>query len=114
MINIVIEKILRIPIAHAQLSGSQGGSRGVIDNPINVNTLADFIDKLLEIVVQVGLPVLVVAVVYVGFLFVSARGSEDGLKKAKSSFLTVVIGAAIVLGAFVISSAIKSTVDSLG
>lgn len=87
--------------------------RGVISNPINVDSLAEFVNKILDIVVQVGLPILVISVVYVGFLFVSARGSEDGLKRAKSALLTVVIGAAIVLGAFVISSAIQSTITSL-
>ena len=89
------------------------GGRGLIDNPINVNTLREFVGKILEVVVYVGLPVLVVAVVYVGFLFVAARGSETKLTEAKHALLAVVIGAAIVLGAFVIATAIENTVNSL-
>ena len=105
--NFLIEKIYAG-------SGTDGtGATGGISNPINIDTLGGFVNKILEIVIQVGLPILVVSVVYVGFLFVAARGSEDGLKKAKSAFLTVVIGAAIVLGAFVISEAIQVTVNNL-
>ncbi len=90
-----------------------GSGGGLIKNPINVNTLREFVGKILEVVVYVGLPVLVVAVVYVGFLFVAARGSETKLTEAKHALLAVVIGAAIVLGAFVIAAAIENTVNSL-
>lgn len=99
-------------IAHAQQTGNTG-SGGLISNPINVNSLSDLVNKILEIIIQIGMPILVLAVVYVGFLFVYARGSEEGLKKAKNALLTVVIGAAIVLGAFVISSVIENTITSL-
>lgn len=95
--------------AYAQLTSGGAGSF----NPLIADSLPQFIDKILQIVVQVGLPILAVSVVYVGFLFVSARGSEEGLKKAKSALLTVTIGAAIVLGAFVISRAICATINSI-
>ncbi|MEK7650354.1 MAG: hypothetical protein AAB364_00575 [Patescibacteria group bacterium] len=93
-------------------SGNCGGS-GPISNPINICSIQDFVNKLLEIVVQVGLPVLVVAIVYVGFLFVQARGAPDKLSDAKRALLGVVIGAAIILGAYIISSAIGQTINSL-
>lgn len=89
------------------------GDSGLIKNPINVCTLAEFVDKILNIVVQVGIPVLVISVVYVGFLFVAARGNPEGLTTAKKAMLTVVIGAAIVLGASVISRVISGTIHSL-
>jgi heme/copper-type cytochrome/quinol oxidase subunit 2 len=86
---------------------------GLIKNPISVNTLDDLIDQILGVVVQIGLPVVAVAIVYAGFLFVTARGNETQLTNAKKAFLWTVIGAAIVLGAFVIKTAIKSTVEGL-
>lgn len=93
-------------------SGNCGGS-GPISNPINICSIQDFVNKLLEIVVQVGLPVLVVAIVYVGFLFVQAQGAPDKLSDAKRALLGVVIGAAIILGAYIISSAIGQTITNL-
>lgn len=101
-------------VVYANTDTSTGSGRGgLIDNPINVNTLREFVGKILEVVVYVGLPLLVVAVVYVGFLFVAARGSETKLTEAKQALLAVVIGAAIVLGAFVIAEAIDNTITSL-
>ena len=104
-------------IAHAQdlPGGTNTGSSGsgVILNPLNVSSIQDFIAKILEVVVQVGLPVLVVSFVYVGYLFVQARGNPEGLKTAKGALVSTVIGAAIVLGAFIISTAISTTINNL-
>jgi hypothetical protein len=62
---------------------------------------------------EVGLPVIAIAIVYVGFKFVMAQGSSDKINEAKEAFLWVVIGAAIVLGAIVIRTIIMGTVESL-
>lgn len=93
--------------------GGPGGPSGEL-NPIpGVTSLSCFINKILEVVVNVGLPVVAVALVYAGFLFVKARGNETELVTAKKAFLWTVIGAAIVLGAFVIQQAIQATVGGL-
>jgi hypothetical protein len=91
---------------------AQGFGTGLNPLPADM-TLEKFIGKILEAVVQVGLPVVAVAIVYVGFLFVKARGNEQELITAKKAFLWTVIGASIVLGAFVIQQAIKATVAGL-
>jgi hypothetical protein len=90
------------------------GTSGLIDNPLSqIGSIDAFISKILEVVVKVGLPVVAVAIVYAGFLFVTARGNEVQLTNAKKAFLWTVIGASIVLGAFVIQQAIKATVAGL-
>ena len=92
----------------------EGGITGSgVHNPLNVQSIPEFINKILEIIVQIGLPVVVVAFVYVGFLFVTAQGNEAKLSEAKKAFVWTAIGAAVVLGAFVISTAIKGTIDRL-
>lgn len=108
-----MSELLKTIIVYAQQNTQPPAGGGLINNPIKVDSLAEFVHLLLEIVVQIGIPILVVAVVYVGFLFVAARGSPEGLKKAKGALLTVAIGAAIILGAFVISEAIQNTINSL-
>ena len=52
-------------------------------------------------------------IIWSGFLFVTARGSDEKLSTAKKAFAYAVIGAAIVLGAFVIEQALQGTVDQL-
>lgn len=84
-------------------------------NPLkqDYNTVEAFIGAILEVVVKVGIPVLTLMIIWSGFLFVTARGSDEKLSTAKKAFAYAVIGAAIVLGAFVIEQALQGTVDQL-
>ncbi|OHA58538.1 MAG: hypothetical protein A2571_02060 [Candidatus Vogelbacteria bacterium RIFOXYD1_FULL_44_32] len=85
----------------------------VIENPLSVSTIQEFVVKVLDIVVTISMPFLVVMFIYSGFLFVWARGNETELKRAKEIFFYTVIGAALVLGAFVLAKAIQATIDQL-
>ena len=95
-----------------------GGGSGVtkinIKNPIGPDTLIEFVEAILGIIIQIGIPVLVVMIVYVGFKFVMAQGNDGKLTEAKTAFFWTIIGAAIVLGAFVISTVIQTTINNLG
>ncbi|GEM_PF-3178794 len=74
-------------------------------------TLLDFLNKILkEIVLPIGAVVAVVALVFSGFLFVTAQGNEDKLKTAKKTFTWTVVGIAVLLGALVISEGIRNTI----
>jgi hypothetical protein len=85
-----------------------------ISNPIpGVDTLPQFIEKLLDIVMTVGIPVVAIFIIYAGFLFVKARGNEKDLQTAKDALLYALIGAAILLGAYVIAQAIQGTIEAL-
>lgn len=92
------------------LAAPQGA---LIENPLKFNSIAELINAVLGLVVNLGTPLLVLAFVYVGFLFVYARGNETELAKAKQAFFWTVIGAALVLGAFVISAVIQNTIAEL-
>jgi len=96
--------------------GSGGSSPGAppIDNPLGaIDSIEGLIHAILNIVVQIGLPVIALAIVYCGFLFVKAQGNESELTKAKTALFYTVIGAAVVLGAFVIQQAIIGTINQL-
>lgn len=84
-----------------------------ICNPIQSNTFADLMAKIADIAAKIGLPLVVVFIIYAGFLFVSARGDEEQLKKAKTTFFWAVIGALLVVGAFAISLAIENFASQL-
>lgn len=86
-----------------------------IKNPLGdkITDLPSFVKMAIEIVLTVGVPIVVLAIIYTGFLFVKAQGSSDGLKKAKASLTNTLIGAALLLGAFVIAEAIGSTVNEI-
>ena len=61
----------------------------------------------------VGIPIVALAIIYTGFLFVQARGNSEELTKAKKVLMYTLIGGALLLGAFVIAKAIGATVDDI-
>ena len=97
------------------LQGGAGGGTG-ITNPLggSITTIQALIAKILQLIAQVGLPIVVIMIIYAGFLYVTARGNEEQVKRAHKALLYTVIGAAIVLGAWVISRAVCQTVNQLG
>ncbi len=84
-----------------------------LENPTKVNTLQDFIKEILTIVVKIGIPVATIFIIWSGFLFLTAQGDETQLKKAKTSFVWAVVGTAVLLGSWLLATAIKSTIDQL-
>jgi len=86
-----------------------------INNPIrsDIDTIPKFINAIVEAVLVIGIPIVVLAIIYTGFLFVKAQGNSEELTKAKKALLYTLIGAALLLGAFVIANAIQATVDDI-
>jgi hypothetical protein len=87
-----------------------------IANPLGATgpqNIPDFIERLIKIVLTVGVPVLVLAFIYAGFLYVKAQGNSGELEVAHRTLLYTVIGGALLLGAYVIAQAIGSTVADI-
>ena len=77
-------------------------------------TIKDLINVIVDsILLPIGGVVAVVMIIYAGFLYVTAGGDPGQIKKAHDALLWAVIGAAILLGAWVISQAISGTIDTL-
>ncbi len=94
--------------------GGNAGTSGGLVNPLNgINSLPEFLSAILAGVVQIGTIVLIMMLVYVGFLFVAARGNAEKLQGAKSALVWTVIGGLVLLGATSIQLVIQGTVDSL-
>jgi len=89
----------------------------LLENPLgpNTTTVTQFFDKIVTIVSEkVAPPIIILALVYAGFLYVTARGNPEKIKDAKRAFTWVVIGAAIILGARILSTVVKTTIESVG
>ncbi len=84
-------------------------------NPLNSNfsTIPAFIAGALKVLVMVALPIITLFLVVSGFMFIKARGNPSELTKAKENFLYVIIGALLILGAWVIATLIGGTVTQL-
>ena len=91
-------------------------AQGKIENPLGASgptSIPAFIQILLTGALKVGIPIVALAVIYCGFLFVAARGNSEKLTKAKDALLYTLIGAAILLGSWAIASLISATVTGL-
>ena len=86
-----------------------------IKNPLgdNITDIPSFITTILNFVLFIAVPIIALAIIYTGFLFVTAQGNSEKLKKAKTTLLYTIIGAALLLGSYVIAQAIKGTVDDI-
>ena len=88
------------------------------ENPIagalNVCSIPDLLLALVDLVFLIGVPIIVIFIIYSGFLFVSARDNESQLEKARTVFFWTVVGALVLLGAKGIALAIQNTILSLG
>ena len=86
-----------------------------ISNPLGdkITDIPSFIEAAITVVLTIGIPIIALAIIYTGFLFVEAQGNPEKLTKAKKALLYTLIGAALLLGAFVIANAIGETVDEI-
>jgi hypothetical protein len=123
ILSALVIMIIIIPfLVQAQGSNPPSGGGGsntpsgaiIIVNPFKQDTIEGLINVVLnDILIPIGGVVAVIMVMYAGFLFVTARGNEAQITKAKQALLYAVIGAAILLGAKVISDAISKTITQL-
>ncbi|MEW5908047.1 MAG: TrbC/VirB2 family protein [Patescibacteria group bacterium] len=89
----------------------QGGE--IICNPLNAQSFSQLVEGIADIVFKIGFPIMVIFIIYAGLLFVTARGNEEDLKKAKRTFFWALIGSAIILGAKLIAIAIRNLITSI-
>jgi len=115
----ILKKLFYTTIAGMALlpryvQGESGASSPGFTKVIGFKKFEDVIAAVLDVVVQIGVIVVVLAIIYAGFLFVTAQGSDDKIEKAKRTFFWVVIGAIVVLGANALSDVIKNTAGEIG
>ncbi|MDQ1299923.1 MAG: hypothetical protein QG636_591 [Patescibacteria group bacterium] len=91
-----------------------GSESGGLVNPLKeVCSLDDFLKAILGGIIDIGTIILIMMLVYVGFLFVAARGNAEKIQSAKSALVWTVIGGLILLGAKSIQMVITETVKTL-
>lgn len=111
-----------IPAGIAFAQAGSGTDTGItLINPLkgvnctsgNGNCLSAFLASILQFVVYIGSIVVIFMLIYVGYLFVIAKGNETKITEARKALLWTVVGALILLGAQAISLGIQATVAAL-
>lgn len=110
VLHIIAASVLLSPLVAAGETCDGG-----LCNPLNsaISNIPTFIAFALKAMVMIALPIISFFIVYSGFLFIKAQGNQEQLGTAKSNLLYVIIGAILILGAWVIATLIGGTVSQL-
>lgn len=84
-----------------------------LTDPLGNITLYNFLFTILNAVIYILFPVIVLMLVYTGFLFVAAQGNPAKIQEARRALVWTIIGALVLLGAKAIALAVQATVDDL-
>lgn len=84
-----------------------------LQNPLKSKTLMEFLTAILEIMLVFAIPIIVLFIIYAGFLYVTAQGDESKIKTAHAALTWSVVGGVIILAAKLIVDVIQATVQSL-
>ena len=89
------------------------GTSASLENPLKFPSIEKFIEGVLQAIVMISLPIITVFIVYAGFKYIIARGNPGEIAKAHKNFLYVIIGTALILSAWVLSTLIGGTITQL-
>ena len=93
----------------------QAAAAGKYENPIKIaDTIPCFLLMLVDFVLLVGVPILVMCIIYAGFMFVTGGDNEAKIGKARTALTWTLVGGLVLFGAKAIALAIEATVISLG
>lgn len=86
-----------------------------LESPLNSNisTIPQFIEGFLRAIVIIALPLITIFIVYAGFKYIAARGNSGKISEAHENFKWVVIGATLILSAWILATLIGGTVSQL-
>jgi hypothetical protein len=92
-------------------------AKNYLQNPFkNLDTFPKIIKAVVNnIILPVAVPFIAIMIIYSGFLFVIAKkdGKVYSIERAKNTLKNTLIGAGLILGAFVIANALQATLNAL-
>lgn len=84
-----------------------------LENPLKFNSIQDFVAGFLRAIVMIAIPLITIFVVYAGFKFIAARGNPGKIGEARENFMWVILGAILILSAWVLATLLGGTVRQL-
>jgi len=97
----------------APISGGTNNQISLV-SPLEIKSICGLLKAFLNILLTLGIPIVVLFLVYSGFLFVKARGNPKELMRANKNFRYVILGIFLFLGAWMLGQIVASTINTLG
>ena len=79
-------------------------------NNVTAPGAREFLDSIFSVVTYMAIPVIILALMYAGFMFITARGNWDKIRTATYNVSYVILGAALILGAYMIANLLYNTI----
>jgi len=73
------------------------GANSNLPNPIGTTDFSKLVESIIEWIVNIGILIAVIMIVYSGILFMISRGNDDDITKAKKALTWSLIGLAILI-----------------
>lgn len=112
-----------VSFAQGELENPGGGNSNPeltgsvkLQNPLaggGIDNIPDLVRSILDILLEVGITIVALAIIYAGYKFIAAQGNPTELEKAKQTLKYVLIGAAILLAAYVIAETVVGTINAI-
>ncbi len=96
--------------------GRMAIAQGTYPNPlqnIGVTTLPQFFAKVLDGFSLLLMPLVVIFIIYAGYLFVTAQGEESRIQKARTALWWTIIGTGVIIGARLMANILSDTLSQL-
>ncbi len=84
-----------------------------LTNPLKSNSIEEFLLKIIDILLIFALPLIILYIMYAGYLFVTAQGNPGKVTEARTALLWAVVGGVIVFGAKIIVTVVQNTAGAL-
>ncbi len=95
------------------ITGQAIGSTNGLQNPVSANSIPEFLKSIITAATEIGAIVGALSIMYGGYLYATAQGDEEKLKKAKTTVTWALVGTAVLIGAQVIITAVVNTVGGV-
>lgn len=81
-------------------------------NPLKFTSIEQLLLAILNIVIIIAVPIVILFIIYAGFLYVTARGNATQVQDATRALTFAVIGGVLIIGAVAIAQIIANLVNA--
>jgi hypothetical protein len=97
--------------ANAAGNGTASGCEpGRLCNPLQSGSIQELLLKIIDVLLIFAQPLIILYIMYAGYLFVTAQGNGEQVTKARGALMYAIIGGVLVLGARLILGVVQGTI----
>ena len=110
VIHSVTIAVLSLPVL--VFAQTPPGAHRDLTNPLTTPTITDLFLAVINILRIVLLPIILLFIIYAGFMYVTGRGNPENIQRATKALTYAIIGGVIILGAEAIGLIVRNTANS--